>query len=532
MARLRTEPVLAGGLALLSAWLVYAAAVRNGFAYDDVVIVTGDPRITQFQFSSIFTKPYWSAPGFALYRPIVSLSFAADWALSNGSAAWFHVINAVWHGLATAALFALLLAWFTVPASLAAALVFAVHPVHVEAVANVVGRAELMAAAFGLLACALWAHERPRSRPGRALLVMLCVALALLCKESSAVLPALFVLIDAARQRWSSFRDLPGYLRSRAPELAALMLMVVGATALRGAVAGGLAPTQLDPVMEVMPSAAARIRTAFQIWPEFIRLLFFPRVLLADYGPLVTMPLDGWTLRALGGMFLALTSVMLGLWLLDQKRSLAALALLWFPITILPVANLIVPIGILLAERTLYFPSAALAFAVALGWRWITAHRPTLVPAATAVCVIVLALLAGRTIARVPEWDSTDRIMTAQLRDRPDSFRAVWHSARMAKRDQKPREALELYARAARLWPWRERLIVEAAAYAAQQGDARFALQLSRHGTVRWPGNLQLQRLVAGNALDLGDTTTARHALDAGLRLAPNDSLLRRMAAA
>ena len=511
---------------------VYALSLRNGFAFDDVVIVTGDPRVTQFQLGPIFQKPYWSGPGFGLYRPLVTLSFAVDWFLSNGNAVWFHALNAVWHGLASVALFALLAAWFSTPGALAGALLFAVHPVHVEAVANVVGRAELMAGAFSFAACALWAHERPRGRSVRLWLVLALFGLALLCKESSAVLPALFVLIDAASKRWNGLRELPRYLRERAPEYIGCIVVVALVILLRRTYGDALTPTQLDPVMEVMPSASARIRTALQIWPHFVRLMFYPRVLLADYGPQITMPLSAWNGAALAGLFLVLGLVLGGLWLLEQKRGLGALGVLWFPLTILPVANLLVPIGVMLAERTLYFPSAALSFGVAGVAVWLSSSQPALLRPAVALGGLVLLLFAVRITTRIPDWNSTDEILMAQLRDRPDTFRAEWHAARMAKRDRQNRAALEHYSNAMRLWPWRERMVVEAAAFATEQRDIRFALQLLKHGVARWPKNVDLQRLLAANALDTGDTATARGAISAGLQLAPKDTLLNQMSAA
>jgi tetratricopeptide (TPR) repeat protein len=218
--------------------------------------------------------------------------------------------------------------------------------------------------------------------------------------------------------------------------------------------------------------------------------------------------------------------------LLEHGRGLTALGLLWVPVTVLPVANLLVPIGVLLAERTLYFPSAALSIGAAGLFAWLRVAKPALLRPAAFAGVAVLALFAVRITTRIPDWSSTDEILMAQLRDRPDTFRAEWHAARMAKRDRQPRAALGHYARALRLWPWRERMVVEAAAYASQQRDVRFALQLAQHGVNRWPQNVELQRLLAANALDSGDTATARVALSAGLKLAPKDTLLNQMATA
>jgi hypothetical protein len=509
---------------------VYALTLTNGFAYDDVVIVRGDVRVTQFQLHAILTKPYWTAPGFALYRPLVTLSFALDWAISNGNAAWFHAVNALWHALATLALYALLRAWFRSGPALLAALLFAVHPVHVEAVANVVGRAELMAGALFLFACALWAHERPRSRALRLAVVALLYGAAVLCKESAATLPAILILIDAARGAWT-IPELPRQLRARVLEYGLLTGMLVGLIVLRSLLAGGATPAQLDPIMEVTQASGDRIRSALQVWPHIMRLMFYPQNLLADYGPQVLMPADGWPPLALLGVIIFVSLTLGGLLLLDRGYHLGALTMLWMPITMLPVANLLFPIGVILAERTLYLPSVAVSLGLAL---LLAQYRrtPVLPRWATTACVIVLVACAVRVQVRIPDWDSTDSIMLAQRRDRPDSFRAEWHAARIARREGQSEVAIARYQNAVRLWPYRERLIVESAAYLSQQRAVLAALRVARYGTEKWPRNLQLQRLVASNALDLGDTITAKSALAAGLRIDPRDALLLRMSAA
>jgi predicted Zn-dependent protease len=195
------------------------------------------------------------------------------------------------------------------------------------------------------------------------------------------------------------------------------------------------------------------------------------------------------------------------------------------------VANLIVPIGIMLAERTLYLPSIALGFAIAALAARVQPLEPRVRQLWLAGGVAVLVLLAVRTNLRIPDWDSTDKILLAQMRDRSDSFRAHWHVARIERRDKRVPRALEHYARAVELWPYRQRLIVEAAGYASAESQPRLAYRLASFGAQRWPNNAQLQRLLAANALDLGDTVTARRAMIEGLKLTPNDDLLKRMAA-
>src|SRR2546422_8401771 len=101
--------------------------------------------------SDVCSSDLWpDAFGGGLYRPLTIASYAVDWQL--GAAAWFHGVNLLWHAATSVAVTLLARRWSGDRAALVAGLIFAVHPVHVEAVADIVGRAELMAALFALLA--------------------------------------------------------------------------------------------------------------------------------------------------------------------------------------------------------------------------------------------------------------------------------------------------------------------------------------------------------------------------------------------
>jgi hypothetical protein len=108
--------------------------------------------------------PYWvNAADLAIYRPLTTVSFAVDWFIGRGLPWVFHAMNVLEHGVASVLVYLLLAELAAPAAAFAGALVFAVHPVHVEAVANVVGRAEVMSAIFYLWALLLWARA---PRPG------------------------------------------------------------------------------------------------------------------------------------------------------------------------------------------------------------------------------------------------------------------------------------------------------------------------------------------------------------------------------
>src|SRR3989441_5811814 len=134
------------------ALVVYAGALWNTFAFAAVYIVVLTPFVREpGAWWRAFAEPYWAGnlTG-TLSRPLTVSSFALDWLLDGP--VWFHAVNMLWHAGASVAVAVLARRWAGWQASLAAGVLFAVHPVHVEAVGNVVGRNELMGARFKLLA--------------------------------------------------------------------------------------------------------------------------------------------------------------------------------------------------------------------------------------------------------------------------------------------------------------------------------------------------------------------------------------------
>src|SRR5690606_1854159 len=254
------------------------------------------------------------------------------------------------------------------------------------------------------------------------------------------------------------------------------------------------------------------------------------RTLLIDYGPRVIMPATAWTGHALAGLLILAALLAGGVLALARGRGRAALALLWFPVAGLPVSNLLVTIGVLVAERTLYVPSFALAVAAAGGASVVGRLRSNESRRLAAVVgAAALLLLAARTALRVPEWDSTERIFAALVRDRPDSFRAHWVLGRAARHAGDRDAARAHYGKAVRLWPYRDVLVAEAAAFAMEDGRLAEGREMAAFGVARWPDDLALQRLFAAASLDLGDTTAAWAGIEAGLRLEPADPLLNQM---
>lgn len=537
----RHPPMSKGWAALLvalTAAVLYAPSLVNGFAYDDVAIIVHDTRVHSLtELPAILTGGYWDDTTLGLYRPLTTLSFAIDWSVGSGHPALFHLTNVLLHSLASCLAFLLLLRWFTVGAALAGGLLFAVHPVHVEAVANVVGRAEPLAAAAVLGALLLWKETLVgRFHSARTIGVAALLGVGLAAKESAIVLVPLLMLVDLAdgtldpRRPWK-------WVHANRNALLGIAVVTGAWAAVRMTVLGGMAPTRVDAAFDLATAAWPRTLTALQAWPVWATLLFAPVTLLADYGPQILLPIDRPNEGALVGGLLVVALIAGGTIAAFRGEGRTALVLLWFPVTILPVSNLIIPTGVIVAERTLYLPSLAASIALAM----LVAHlrtatqpglRASVQRAGAYALLLVLVAFAGRTLLRIPAWRSTDTMFEALVADRPDSFRGQWHLAREARLAGREAEAVQLYDHAVDLWPYRQRLTVEAAVYAAETGRLPRARELALFALGMKPDDVDALRIFAAVSLDLGDSTSARRAVKEGLIVIPDDDVFRRMAAA
>jgi len=407
-----------------------ATSLFNGFVYDDVQVIEKDTRIHSLDsVPALLTAPFWGSDyRNTAYRPATTLAFALDWAAGKGQPAVFHATN-VAVNLAVVALVLFLAARVLTPAgSLIAALWFAVHPVHVEAVANGVGLAELLAAAGYLAALLAYladgsaAGAGVRGGPRRAWLtvaVLVASAVAFGAKENAITLPAVLLLGDAWQARREG-RPVGGALRSHAFLLAAVVTLALGYLAARahalgpefggGAVASGIEGE--SPVGRALVMAPAAL-----VW---LRWLIWPVHLSADYLPDVFVPSARLGLAQVAGL-VAVALAALAAWKVRRRLPGVTVGFVFGLVTASLAANVVVPTGVLLAERLAYLPSVGAAIAVGALWEAAPRGRYTWPVTAT-----ILALLAARTIERIPVWRDEQRFLAALVRDAPESYRTHW----------------------------------------------------------------------------------------------------------
>ena len=281
----------------------YANAIGNRWAFDDDYIVVSNPVVTEARWGEALTGPYWggleAVP--SLYRPTTVSALALEWRVFEGRPAAFHTVSLLLHVLVSLLVTLLLAAFLPIVAAAAGGALFAVHPVHVEAVANVVGQSELLAAAAYLGACLLYVRHwsaGPGVRALRLLAITALYALALGAKEIAVTLPVSLLLVELIRARGQEERAprpgamLVGAVRRDAPLYLALAAVLVAYLGVRVLVLGSLRGESI-PSELIGLGWGARLLTALSLWPTYARLMLMPWRLAVDYAPGVLVPGTG-----------------------------------------------------------------------------------------------------------------------------------------------------------------------------------------------------------------------------------------------
>jgi len=408
-----------------------------GFAYDDVdfVVTNASLRTPEAALRATLAPFPPQQPERALYRPLTHLSYALDHAFFGERARGYHATNALLYGAVVLLAHRLALAWGLAPGTaFAAALLFAAHPVHSEAVDAVAGRSELLGLLFSLCALLLFRRAARAEGRGGAALWGAAAAQLLACfaKESAAVLPGILaadLLASGALRRGAPARGRA--LARLVPSLLALAAFL----AVRTLVLDRFSP--LDAPLAGRP-LATRLFTMGSVFFVYARLLVFPDRLQPDfyYQALVGIP-ERATPASLLGAALALGLLAPALWLaLRALRGAAPLApraaaaLRAFALGfgfLLPVSHAF-DIGVLVGERLLFAPSLGFAMLVALaGERALARLRaPGLRRAAATLLVAALALAgAWRGHERAAEWRDPVRLWRSAREALPDDPRVA-----------------------------------------------------------------------------------------------------------
>ncbi|RMF91025.1 MAG: tetratricopeptide repeat protein [Nitrospinota bacterium] len=444
----RRAHLWAGVLLVFLSLGIFISTLSAPFLWDDRYLILTNTRIKDWShLSQVMREDFWvvSEEQSGYYRPLITLSYMLNYALSEMDPYGYHVTNLYFHIANVLLVYWLTwLLWRRKPLALIAGLLFATHPMHTESVTWIAGRTDVIASFFFLLAFILYLKTRTSWKLYRYVLALLCYFLALLSKEVALVFPLLLFLYDyifvpatPARRRLIYF------LRYHFP-FWFLSLLYFGVKVL-------VTGTLFTHLLSYAPGRLLTLVNALKLLFHYLLLLLFPLSFNAERDlPVIKTLFSGETFfyAAFGLAFWG------SIWMLRKRKSLLAFSLAWIVVTLLPVLNLI-PIGDYMAERFLYLPSVGFAWAGGYGLaQWYTwKRRGALSWLAAGMALLVLVFYSTQTIRRNADWRDPIAFWTKTVQSAPQSARAALLLSMAYYEQGYYTEAIPWYKRAVELDP-------------------------------------------------------------------------------
>ncbi|XP_040136781.2 protein O-mannosyl-transferase TMTC1 isoform X4 [Ictidomys tridecemlineatus] len=487
----------AGAAALLAgaSCLCYGRSLQGEFVHDDVWAIVNNPDVrpgAPLRWG-IFTNDFWGK-GMAentshkSYRPLCVLTFKLNIFLTGMNPFYFHAVNVILHCLVT------LVLMYTCDKTVfknrglafVTALLFAVHPVHTEAVAGIVGRADVLACLLFLLAflsynrsldqCCAGECFPPTASPFFLLLSLFLGTCAMLVKETGITVFGVCLVYDLFSLSHKQDVTSNGVIHQHSLQqpgspqpssLAAHSHRENGKQRFphKGAWGGchsSLPPAPKSSGFPVSPRAVwslMRFLTysyllAFNVW-----LLLAPVTLCYDW-QVGSIPLVEtiWDTRNLATVLLAVVMALLSLHCLaafkrlEHKEVLVGLLFLVFPF--IPASNLFFRVGFVVAERVLYTPSMGYCILFVHGLSklctWLNRCGATTLIVST---VLLLLLFSWKTVKQNEIWLSRESLFRSGVQTLPHNAKVHYNYANFLKDQGRNREAIYHYRTALKLYP-------------------------------------------------------------------------------
>ncbi|CEG39302.1 FOG: TPR repeat [Plasmopara halstedii] len=407
--------LLVFGISLLTAWNANA----NGFVWDDRTAVLTNDDVQHSNLMEVFSHDFWGTPIQSIqshksYRPLTVLSFRLNYLMAKGHSAWlYHFTNTLVHAMCAVLVWkvanvlfqqhqnrmmvsgikekprgcslmnrnkslTLLMeeGWENSVGVLTTGLLFAVHPIHCDAVASIVGRADLLCTLFSLSAFIVYVDGARKldTSWGRVMVALLLTITAGLCKELGFSTFALLIVYDLL--------NFQCYQRmERSWQVVQKRVLVVGIVGLVAALIRVLINGEHQQMewnilannVVVQESRLTRMMSYAHVHAWYLWKLVWPRWLCFDYGyntisavELITDFRNLLTLIAYTIVGVSLRHALLQLSGSNKTpaSSLFMMSIAFGVIPFFPASNIIFPVGTVVAERLMYFPSVGFCLLV------------------------------------------------------------------------------------------------------------------------------------------------------------------------
>ena len=392
------------------AFAVYANSLSNDFVFDDESVVLSDPTITSL---SNIPKYFTGEEGFhkvigRYYRPVVSASYAIDCSIYGLKPFGFHLTNVIIHIINSLLFFYLLTLIFSGVESkfkdyalLIGGAIFAVHPIHTEAVAWVSGRTDSLCFTFFIAAFINYLRYSEAKKNLYLWMTLVFYLLALLTKEMAITFPVIIILYDYIVKKKTNREGILENAKAYCFAAGLSLLFMLW----RWYVLKDI-PMRDTYMYFYGKNIYTVIFTMLQTLPYYFRLALAPYGMLYHYSNYLPYQSSLFNLSVIFSLVFFIVIIISAFYLIRRLPE-ASYAIFFFFITLSPVLN-IVPTMNFMADRFLYIPSAMLSIIlISIILKYYSEKSKGII---YTVCLIILVTYSFMTFARNADWKTNDSL--------------------------------------------------------------------------------------------------------------------------
>jgi len=427
-------------------FLLYSNTLTHEYTQDDAIVIY-DNMFTQEGFSGIpGLLKYDTFYGFfktegkaklvsgGRYRPLTPIMFAIEYQIFGDNPFWSHLINVILYGLLCVLIYKTLILLFSHSMressgfylfAFLATLLYAAHPLHTEAVANIKGRDEIMSMMGAILSLFFTLKYIDQQNKKYIIGAFLSMFLGLMSKENAITFLAVIPLSIFFFRTDSIKKSMLPFL---AVGLGSILFLIIRFSVL-GMDFGGT-PKELmnNPYLKIEGNQyvpfllTEKIATIIYTLGKYIGLLLFPHPLTHDYYPrhIEIMNFGNWKVILSIITYIGLLFIVIKQW---KKKSIIAFSILYFLITLSIVSNIVFPIGTNMSERFMFMPSLGFALLIShLIYKQTNkkGHRIFIMSMA-----FIVLLLSGKTFTRNFDWKNDFTLFTTDVKTSPNSAKVL-----------------------------------------------------------------------------------------------------------
>lgn len=419
----------------ITAFLIYANTLNHGYVLDDFSVIKENFVVQKGLdgIETILKTHYRYGYGFTsanLYRPLPLVLFAFQWELAPDNAAFAHWMNVLFYAFSIVLLFYFLLKLFgkqNLGIAFLSSLLFSLHPIHTEVVANIKSADELLAFIF-ILSSMIYLLKNIDTGSVKYLYISLVFfTLAFFSKENTvtflAVIPVSLIFFRSYNFKNAIIKTLPYFIP--------FIIYMISRINVLGSFSGNKTIAKIDNLLMAAPNEAVRIATAIKILGLYLWKLIVPYPLMNDYSmqQITLSNFQDWKVIL---SFITYSILIFLVFKLRKKHKILSFSILFYLINLFLYSNLLITIGTSFGERLLFIPSLGFSIVIAFGlYKLFSLDFEKIdIRSSKILSSIVLVVFLGysyQTISRNRAWKDNYTLYTTDVKNCDKSARCHYY---------------------------------------------------------------------------------------------------------